>query len=172
MGQKGRIFAREAHGPVTVREVTALDQTGYGAVRRVHRGALDRTFPAPYSPNSALCVGNHCFGPRAQVPPLWAKTKVPKRWLSSTSDGDGRGGCPKGPGHRGGHGPSRVCGGCPCVARGPLAVPPNAASRRPRAERPHAEGREFRPGAFPESTTPMDLPGGRWVDLSRQGLEM
>jgi hypothetical protein len=54
----------------------------------------------------------------------------------------------------------------------PHAVPPNAASCRPRAERPHAEGREFRPGAFPESTTPMDLPGGRWVDLRRQELEM
>ena len=56
--------------------------------------------------------------------------------------------------------------------RDPHAVPPNAASRRPRAERPHAEGQEFRPGAFPESTTPMDLPGDGWVDLSRQGLEM
>ena len=95
----------------------ALDQTGYGAIRRVHWGALDRTFPAPYSPGSALSVGNHCFGPRAQVPPLWAKKKVPKRRLSPTSDGDGRGGCPRGPGDRGGHGPSRVCGGCPCAAR-------------------------------------------------------
>ena len=56
--------------------------------------------------------------------------------------------------------------------RDPHAVPPNAASRRPRAERPHAEGREFSPGAFPESTTPMDLPGDGWVDLSRQGLKM
>ena len=36
----------------------------------------------------------------------------------------------------------------------------------------HAEGREFSPGAFPESITPMDLPGDRWVDLRRQGLEM
>ena len=61
----------------------------------------------------------------------------------------------------------------PCVPhRDPHAVPPNAASCRPRAERPHAEGREFRPGAFPESTTSMDLPGGRWVDLRRHGLEM
>ena len=66
--------------------------------------------------------------------------------------------------------------GFAAVARAPHRAPtlcsPNAASRRPRAERPHAEGQEFRPGAFPESTTPMDLPGDRWVDLSRQGLEM
>ena len=56
--------------------------------------------------------------------------------------------------------------------RDPHAVPPNAASRRPRAERPHAEGREFSPGAFPELTTPMDLPGGHLVDLRRHWLEM
>ena len=56
----------------------ALDQTGYGAIRRVHWEALDRTFQAPYSPSSALSVGNHCFGPRAQVPPLWAKKKCQK----------------------------------------------------------------------------------------------
>ena len=107
----------------------------------------------------------------AGTPPVGQK-KVPKRRLSPTSDGDGRGGCPRGPGDRGGHGPSRVCGGSPCAARDPHAVPPNAAVRRLRTERPHAEGREFRPGAFPESTTPMDLPGDGWVDLSRQGLEM
>ena len=65
----------------------ALDQTGYGAVRRVHRGALDRTFPAPYSPGSALSVGNHCFGPRAQVPPLWAKKKYQKGAKSKTATG-------------------------------------------------------------------------------------
>ena len=107
----------------------------------------------------------------AGTPPVGQK-KVPKRRLSSTSDGDGRGGCPRGPGDRGGHGPSRVCGGSPCAARDPLVMPPNAASRRPRTERPHAEGREFRPGAFPELTTPMDLPGGHWVDLRRRWLEM
>ena len=61
----------------------------------------------------------------------------------------------------------------PCAPHwDPLTMPPNAASRRPRTERPHAEGQEFSPGAFPESTAPMDLPGGRWVDLSRQGLKM
>ena len=54
----------------------------------------------------------------------------------------------------------------------PHAVPLNAASRRPRAERPHAKGREFSPGAFPELTTPMDLPGDHWVDLRRHWLEM
>ena len=57
----------------------ALDQTGYGAIRRVHRGALDRTFQAPYSPGSILSVGDHCFGPRAQGPPLRAKKKSPKK---------------------------------------------------------------------------------------------
>ena len=104
----------------------ALDQTGYGAIRRVHLGALDRTFPAPYSPGSALSFGNHCFGPRAQVPPLWAK-KVPKRRLSPTSDGDGRKGCPKGPGDRGGHGPSRVDNAFPCAALNPTITRMHAA---------------------------------------------
>ena len=28
----------------------ALDQTGYGAIQRVHLGPLNRTFPAPYFP--------------------------------------------------------------------------------------------------------------------------
>ena len=46
----------------------ALDQTGYGAIRRVHWGVLDRTFPAPYSPASAPSVENPCFGPRTRVP--------------------------------------------------------------------------------------------------------
>ena len=46
----------------------ALDQTGYGAIRRVHWGALNRTFPAPYSPASALSVENPCFGPWTRVP--------------------------------------------------------------------------------------------------------
>ena len=77
-----------------------------------------------------------------------------------------------GPGDRGEHGPSRVCGGSPCAAQDSRVVPPNAAVRRLRAERPHAEVREFRPGAFPELTAPTDLPGGHWVDLRRRGLEM
>ena len=34
----------------------AFDQTGYGAIRRVHWGAWDRTFRAPCSPGSALSV--------------------------------------------------------------------------------------------------------------------
>ena len=44
----------------------ALDQTGYGAVQRVHLGPLNRTFPARYFPGSALSVENHCFGPSGQ----------------------------------------------------------------------------------------------------------
>ena len=55
----------------------------------------------------------------------------------------------------------------------PRYMPPNAAVRRPRAEEPHTEGREIRPGAFPELTTPMDLgPGGHWVDLRRHWLDV
>ena len=46
----------------------ALDQTGYGAIRRAHWGALNRTFPAPYSPASALSVETPCFGPWTRVP--------------------------------------------------------------------------------------------------------
>ena len=129
------VVVEQPHSPNGgLKSSIALDQTGYGAIRRVHWGALDRTFQAPYSPGSALSVGNHCFGPRAQVPPLWAKKKVPKRRLSPTSDGNGREGCPRGPGDRGGHGPSRVCGGSPCGARdSPCCAPkrrlPPAAGR-------------------------------------------
>ena len=44
----------------------ALDQTGYGAIQRVHLGPLNRTFPALYFPGSALSVENHWFGPLGQ----------------------------------------------------------------------------------------------------------
>ena len=44
----------------------ALDQTGYGAVQRVHLGPLNRTFPALYFPGSSLSVENHCFGTLGQ----------------------------------------------------------------------------------------------------------
>ena len=44
----------------------ALDQTGYGAIQRVHLGPLNRTFPAPYFPGSPLSVENHCFGTLGQ----------------------------------------------------------------------------------------------------------
>ena len=54
----------------------------------------------------------------------------------------------------------------------PSLCPPNAAARRLRTEGPHAEGREFSPGAFPELTAPMGLPGDHWVDLRRHWLEM
>ena len=73
-----------------------LDQTSYGAVQKAHWGALDRTFPAPYSPGSTLSVGNHCFGPQAQVTPLWAKKSVKK--VSKLNQRQGwPGGMPKGP---------------------------------------------------------------------------
>ena len=65
----------------------ALDQTGYGAVQRIISGALDRTFQAPYSPGSALSVGNHCFGPRAQVPPCGPKKKCQKGAKSKPATG-------------------------------------------------------------------------------------
>ena len=54
----------------------ALDQTGYGAIRRAHWGALNRTFPAPYSPASALSVENPCFGPWTRVP----RSEPKKKW--------------------------------------------------------------------------------------------
>ena len=44
----------------------ALDQTGYGAIQRVHLGPLNRTFPALYFPGSSLSVENHCFGTLGQ----------------------------------------------------------------------------------------------------------
>ena len=46
----------------------ALDQTGYGAIRRAHWGGLNRTFPGPYSPASALSMETPCFGPWTRVP--------------------------------------------------------------------------------------------------------
>ncbi len=49
-----------------LRKSIALDQTGCGAVQRVHLGPLNRTFPAPYFPGSALSAENHCFGPSGQ----------------------------------------------------------------------------------------------------------
>ena len=45
-----------------------LNQTSYGAILRVHWGPLNRTFPAQYSPTSALSVENPCFGPQTRVP--------------------------------------------------------------------------------------------------------
>ena len=47
---------------------TVPDQTGYGAILRAHWGPLNRTFPAPYSPTSALSVETPCFGPWTRVP--------------------------------------------------------------------------------------------------------
>ena len=73
---------------------------------------------------------------------------------------------------RGGHGPSWICGGSPCAAWNHIVMPRSAASRRPRTEGPHAEGQEFRPGAFSESTAPMNLPGDHLVDLGRHWLEI
>ena len=40
----------------------ALDQTGYGAIQRVHLGPINRTFPTLYFPGSPQSVETHCFG--------------------------------------------------------------------------------------------------------------
>ena len=56
----------------------ALNQTGYGAILRVHWGALDRIFRAPDSPGSALSVGNHCFGPSGAGIPAGPETSFKK----------------------------------------------------------------------------------------------
>ena len=74
-------------------------------------------------------------GPGAGTPRGTPK-QVPKRCLSSTSDRDGRGGCSRGPGERGGHGMSRCCGRSPCAAWNPIIMPRSAAvSCRPAADR-------------------------------------
>ena len=55
------------NGPVfSLNKSMALDQTGYGAIQRVHLGPLNRTFPALYFPESPLKVENHCFGTLGQ----------------------------------------------------------------------------------------------------------
>ena len=141
----------------------ALDRTGYGAVQRVHLGPLNRTFPAPYFPGSPLSVENHCFGTSGQSASLRRRYPSKKKCQTSTSDGDGQGGCPRGPGNRGGHGLSRVGDGSPCAARNPLVMPKNAPLRRLRTEGPHAEISDFSPGSFPKLSTPIDLPGGHWA---------
>ena len=92
-----------------------------------------------------------------------------KNVLSSTSDRDGRRGCPLGLGDRGGHGPSQFCVGSPHAAWNPLVMLRNDAAGRPQTEGSHAKAREFRPGAFPESTTPMDLPRAIGWTLSGVG---
>ena len=49
--------------------------------------------------------------------------------------------CPRGPGDRGGHGPSRVCGGSPCTVRDPRIVSPQTplpAGRGPSSRTPKA----------------------------------
>ena len=59
-----------------------LDQIGYGTVQRVLSGALNRALRDPYSPGSALSVGNHYFGP-------WVCQSVlgtPERPLCGTPD--------------------------------------------------------------------------------------
>ena len=84
---------------------------------------LDPLFGLTYSPGSPRASEIIVLALRRRCPPVGQK-KGPKRRLSSTSDGDGREGCPRGPGDRGSHGPSRVCAGSPCAARDPLAVPP------------------------------------------------
>ena len=55
------------NGPVfSLNKSMALDQTGYGAIQRVHLGPLNRTFPALYFPGSPLSVETHCFGTLGQ----------------------------------------------------------------------------------------------------------
>ena len=141
----------------------ALDQTGYGAIQRVHLGPLNRTFPALYFPGSPLSVENHCFGTLGQSASFRRRYLSKKKCQTSTSDGDGREGCPRGPGNRGGHGLSRVGDGSPCAARNPLVMPKNAPLRRLRTEGPHAEISDFSPGSLPKFSTPIDLPGGHWA---------
>ena len=69
-------FSNSPHSPKGGSEKSiALDQTGYGAIRRIDWGPLNRTFPAPYPPGSALSVENPCCGPWAQVPPSRPKKK-------------------------------------------------------------------------------------------------
>ena len=93
----------------------ALDQTGYGVIRWVHWGPLNRTFPAPYPLGSALSLETPCFRPYTRVPHSSQK-KVPKWRQTRTSDKHRRGECPRGPGNRGGHGPSRIGDGFHCAA--------------------------------------------------------
>ena len=102
----------------------ALDQTGFGTIPRVHWGPLNRTFPAPYSPCIRPERGNPLFWlPDARAPQR-AKKKRLKWRQTRTSDGDGQGGCPRGPGSRGGHGPSRTHDVLRCAALNLCLRPP------------------------------------------------
>ena len=73
-----------------------LDQTGYGAIKRIHLGPLNRTFPGLYFPGSPLSVENHCFGSLGQSVSFRRRYPLEK-CQTSTSDGDSQGGMPKGP---------------------------------------------------------------------------
>ena len=88
-----------------------LDQTSYGAIARVHWGALDRTFTAPYSHASALRVKTSLLcRPHARAP---VGKKGSKMAPNLNRDGQGR--YPRGPGNRGGHGVSRMDDGFHCA---------------------------------------------------------
>ena len=145
----------------------ALDQTGYGAIRRVDWGPLNRTFPAPYPPGSALSVENPCCGPWAQVPPSGPKKKWRNGAKPEPATGMPGGGCPRGPGNRGGHGPSRIDDGFCCAALN-LHLRPACGPLRPTAT--HTKVLSVCPGAFPELTAHIDPALDAGVHLSSEIL--
>ena len=158
-GLKSKISAQKGG----LNKSTAPDQTGYGAIQRVHLRPLNRTFPAPYFPGPPLSVETHCFGPLGQSVSLRRRYPAKKKCQTRASDGDGREGCPRGPENRGGHGLSRVCDGFPCAACNPLVMPRSAPLCRLRTEGPHAEILDFSRGSSPKFSTPIDLPWDRWA---------
>ena len=86
--------ASQSEGP---KKGIALDQTGYGAIQRVHLGPLNRTFPALYFPGSALSVENHCFGPLGQSVSFRRRYPAKKKVSNLNQRRGWPGGMPKGP---------------------------------------------------------------------------
>ena len=79
-------------------------------------GTPEPHLSGPVLPWIPLSVENHCFGTLGQSASFRRRYPSKKKCQTSTSDGDGRGGCPRGPGDRGGHGPSRTDDGFHCAA--------------------------------------------------------
>ena len=95
-----------------------------------------------------------------QVHPRRAQKQVPKRCLSSTSDRDGRRGCPRGPGDRGGHGPSRFLWRLPLHRMEPPSLCPETplpAGRGPRGHTPKSGNSD--PACFQNRLHPCTSPG-------------
>ena len=90
-------------------------------------GTPEPHLSSPVLPWIPLSVENHCFGTLGQSASFRRRYLSQKKCQTSTSNGDGQRGCPRGPGNRGGHGLSRVDNASPCTALKPTTTRMHAA---------------------------------------------